>query len=105
MPTSLRTKKMKTKEQIEKCLAHLVEIAPKIRQRDAFGGNNRAKIDGQIDILREWPRWRHSEDYAEDKDIEEDEDELLGEVQLAIDWIEERTVDDLETSWDDLVGE
>lgn len=40
-----------TQEQITAEIAKLKDLAPRIRQHDAFGGNNRAKIDAEIRVL------------------------------------------------------
>lgn len=39
------------REEITTELATLKDMAPRIRQRDAFGGDNRAGIDAQIRVL------------------------------------------------------
>lgn len=40
-----------TLEEIAAELAALKDMAPRIRQRDAFGGDNRAGIDAQIRVI------------------------------------------------------
>lgn len=79
--------KAPTDKQIKKELAELKRIAPLIRQRDAFGGDNRAKIDAQIwvleeDCLDETEIRDHAEEmgWVEDSDIE-------GNARYALDWL------------------
>lgn len=45
--------KTPTTEEIATELAKLKDMAPRIRQRDTFGGNNRAGIDAQIRVFEE----------------------------------------------------
>ena len=97
-----------TEEEIAACAAHFAEIAPKIVQTTAFGGDNREKIDYQVEVLRNPTRWKDEWDFAEAKGIDTEEDyELLGNLKDVFDWLngEYDTADlgDFTKSWDSLV--
>ena len=60
--------KVPTAEQIQAEIALLIEMKPNVRQYSAFGDDNYAKIDAQIEVLEEnlseddiWDRWDSDE--------------------------------------------
>ena len=79
-----------TEAEVQAEIDLLREMTPKIRQRDAFGGDNRAKIEAQILALEE--RMDEDEAYAEF----EDPDDLDGTYNIAacavdaVEWLEGR---------------
>jgi hypothetical protein len=98
-----------TPERIAEVIDHLKDIAPKIPQMTAFGGNNREKIDKQIRILENINRFQDTEDIEAFYDLDPDDDyEMLGELEVAMLWAQgddcKDGVVDFPESWDSLVG-
>jgi hypothetical protein len=96
-----------TETELAEVLAHLKDIAPKIRQRDIFGGDNRAKIDAQIKVLENPVLWDDDYEFAEDNDldIEDDSDRDIAYCAgVAINWLKgDYDGEDFKTDWDGLI--
>lgn len=92
-----------TNEEVQAELARLIDLAPRIRQRDAFGGDNRAKINAQILVLK----GTHDSDYfypedEEDNEFYDEEFEVYMAAQDAEDWLD-GVGEGLADGWEPLV--
>lgn len=84
-----------TTEEIQRCLKHFEDIAPKIKQHSFFGDSNRDKIDAQVEALQNWlkypedsvNRWSDEWEYADSKgfDVDDEENEDADREQGIID--------------------
>jgi hypothetical protein len=93
-----------TDAEIEAAVAHLKEVAPLIPQRNAFGDDNRAKIDLAIETLEagyslvdEWSDEQIDDDYDLYTAGEDAGNWLNGQYEIE-DGV------DFPNSWDSLVG-
>jgi len=92
-------------EKVASEIEKLKEMAPKIRQTDAFGGDNRAKIDAQIQVLEEE---MDEDDIYDEWNDDEDPDSTYDIVSCARDAMEWRDGDRKESpssEWKNLVQE
>lgn len=96
-----------TDEEVKAEIARLKEMQPKVRHMDTFGGNNREKIDAQIDVLEEsmdedeiYERWGNDDDPDENYDI-------ISNARYALEWVDGESEDGEPPSkgWEPLVQE
>lgn len=77
--------KTPTAKEIEKEIATLKDMAPRIRQEDAFGGDNRAKIEAQIEALDDLMSENECDDKEESGDWDSD---VASEARAAVQWMD-----------------
>ncbi len=79
--------KRKTEDQINAEISALVALKPKVRERTAFGDDNRAAIDAQLAVLRE--RMSSDEVYYAygDEDADEFDQHTFDAALSACDWM------------------
>lgn len=88
---------MKTKEEIDKQITALKEIRPKVRPHSAFGDDNLAALDAQVDVLE---NSLDSADIYERYDHSGMDEEILTTALYALDWLNgDANVDDLAEDW------
>lgn len=88
---------MKTKEEIDKQIAALKEIRPKIRTYSMFGTDNLAQLDAQVNVLENSLNY---DDIYEEYDHSGMDEELLSSALCALDWLNGNTdIDDLAEDW------
>jgi hypothetical protein len=74
-----------TKKQIKQEVAKLKDLAPNIRQHSAFGDDNRAQIEAQIDVLE---HDLYNDDIFETYDHSGVGEEILDAALSARDWLD-----------------
>ena len=96
-------------QQVAEELAKLKDLAPRIRQKSAFGNSNRDQIDAQIAILEGTPLSSYEVDET-DEDLDESEldeqREIYNAANDAYEWLTKGKLcdgDTLSESWLPLV--
>lgn len=97
-----------TDEQTKAVIAKFEDLAPRINQNDAFGGSNRANIDIQIRVLKEYNNFMDMEEMAEEFEVDPDSDyDLYSHFRDAWDWCDgefDEADGKFEDGWDSMVG-
>lgn len=94
----------KTKEQVRSEMEALRELKPRVRRQSAFGEDNHAKIEAQIEVLRD----NLDEDaiYERFQDAD-DPDEMSPELDAALDarrWMDGENPEGLAEGWEPLAS-
>ena len=99
MPTPNKLKRP-TQAAIDKEIATLVEMKPKVRKFSAFGDNHHEAIDAQLEVIRQEVQ---EEDF--DDSYEDDADHVRDAAQRALDWMQGITEETPSDEWKDLIQE
>lgn len=90
----------KSQNEINQAIRQLEELKPKVRPRTAFGDDNRAAIDAQIDVLR----LDMSEDAIWDNWPDEKDMHVRDSARCAREWLDgEELEEGLIEGWESLV--
>lgn len=89
--------KDKTDKQIANELAALKDLAPRIRQRSAFGDDNRANIEAQIEVLEDF--MSESEIYDKEESGDWGQDTVSSAIE-ALNWMNGEEDEALSKGWE-----
>lgn len=80
-------KNRKSEDQVNAEIAALEALKPKVRKRTAFGDDNHAAIDAQLDVLRKRMNSDDVYDTYGDEDADEFDQYVLDSALAAHDWM------------------